>query len=196
MAEHTITSLTLLGRVRSGEQPAWDRLVSLYQPLVHRWARLAGLQDSDAVDIGQEVFLVVHERLETFRKDEAHHSFRGWLWGITQHKIADHARRKGNQPAVLGGSDAQQRLQQVPDDIAPETDSELKLTDDAILIRGALELVQVEFEPRTWQACFETTVHGRRGADVAADLGMSVGAVYIAKSRVLKRLREELQDLL
>jgi RNA polymerase sigma-70 factor (ECF subfamily) len=196
VTEHTTTSLTLLGRVRNGEQQAWDRLVSLYQPLVYRWARLAELQDSDAVDVVQDVFVVVHEHLATFRKDEVHHSFRGWLWGITHHKISDQLRRKGKQPAVIGGSDAQWRLHQVPAEVAPEPDSELKQTDDTILIRRALELVQGEFEPRTWQACVETSVHGRRAADVAADLGMTTGAVYIAKSRVLRRLRDELQDLL
>lgn len=192
----TATSPSLLVRVRQHEVRAWERLVELYSPLVQRWGMRGGLRDADLADLGQEVFLVVHQRIESFRREGERDSFRGWLYGITRHKVADQQRRRARRPVAEGGTDAQRRLEQEPASQLPDelTDAE-HANDEALVVRRALELVRSEFQEPTWRACFEIAVQGRAASDVAADLGMSVGAVYVAKSRVLKRLREELADL-
>jgi RNA polymerase sigma-70 factor, ECF subfamily len=189
------TSLTLLERVKQREAEGWHRLVTLYQPLVVWWCRRKGLPTEDAEDVAQEVFLTVNARVAEFRKGPRGGSFRGWLHRITDHKVGDYLRKQNKAPRAPGGSEAQDQLQRVPD-----SNGGSSLADDgserAILCRHAMELVRDQFEAQTWEAAWRVVVEGQRPADVAADLGMSRGAIYTAKSRVLSRLREELEGLL
>jgi RNA polymerase sigma-70 factor, ECF subfamily len=190
------TSLSLLDRVRAQDQAAWSRLVLLYGPLVYRWCRRAGLQAADAADVGQEVFRAVARKVSEFRHDRDGDSFRAWLRAITRNKILDAFRRPAPGCPPPGGSDAQRRLQEVPtrvlEDAGPAADAE----ETRLLFRQAVELMRGEFEEGTWRAFWQAAVEGRRPADVAADLGVSVNVVYLAKSRILRRLREEFADLL
>jgi RNA polymerase sigma-70 factor (ECF subfamily) len=189
------TSRSLLARVQADEPQAWERLVHLYAPLVLRWCRRRGLQDQDAADVFQDVFQAVLVHVGRFRKEREHDTFRGWLRRITQNKVRDHFRRLGQEARGAGGSSAQERLGQLPappsaeDDLPPHDDGERGL------FARALDLIRGEFEARTWAAFWRTAVEGRAAGDVAADLSMSPGAVRVAKSRVLHRLREELGDL-
>jgi RNA polymerase sigma-70 factor, ECF subfamily len=190
------TSRSLLERVRANDTAAWDRLVALYGPLVFHWCRRWDLQDQDAADIFQEVFQAVAAHVGAFRKERPGDTFRGWLRTITRNKVRDHFRRLGREPGGAGGTDAQLRFAQLPappppDDDAPDADEA-----ERGLFHRALELIRGEFEERTWQAFWRTAVAGQAPRDVAADLGMSPGAVRVAKSRVLHRLREELGDLM
>jgi RNA polymerase sigma-70 factor (ECF subfamily) len=194
-ADGSSISSSLLERVRARRPEAWERLVELCGPLVYRWCRLAGVLSDDAPDVVQEVFAAVAVKIGTFRRDRPGDSFRAWLAGITRHKIADHFRRRQDLPDAKGGTEAQQRLQQVPELVEPGSRSSSP-GQDGLLPRRALELIRAEFENRTWEAFWRTAVDGRRPADVAEELGMSVMAVYKAKSRVLRRLRQELGDLL
>jgi RNA polymerase sigma-70 factor (ECF subfamily) len=188
-------SPSLLLRVRSQDGEAWRRLLRLYGPVVYAWCRRAGLQPADAADVGQEVFAAVARGLATFRRDRPDDSFRGWLYGITQHKLSDHWRRRAGQPQAEGGSIALDRLAQL--EAAESSSSGDGATGDrGRLLRRALDLVRPEFAERTWQAFWRVTVEGQTAADAAAALGMSVNAVHIAKSRVLRRLRAEFGDLL
>jgi RNA polymerase sigma-70 factor (ECF subfamily) len=182
-------STTLVGRLRLRDPAAWQRLSDLYGPLVYSWARAAGLQDSDAADVMQEVFQAVSERILTFRRDQPGDTFRGWLWGITRNKILMENRRRIAQPAP---SDALSQIaSQLPDGPAHD------LADDVgAVARRAMALIRNDFQPITWQAFEQTVMHGRSAADVAADLGISVGSVYTAKCRVTARLRQELGDVL
>jgi RNA polymerase sigma-70 factor (ECF subfamily) len=189
------TSLGLLERARSHDAAAWDRLVRLYSPLVERWCRQATLQDADAADVGQEVFLAVARGLDDFRRDPAGGTFRGWLRAITRHKIANHWRRARPGQAA-GGSDAYEQFRQLPaagheDPSDPATAAEID-----VLYRRALDLLATDFEETTWQAFWRVIVEGQRPADVAADLNVTPNAVYLAKGRVLGRLREEFRDLI
>ncbi|QDU21285.1 RNA polymerase sigma factor [Urbifossiella limnaea] len=187
----TITP-SLLERVRHQDAAAWHRLVLLFTPVVYQWVRRGGVPEADAPDVVQDTFVGVLHSVVEFRRDHDGATFRGWLRRITQYKVRDFFRRQADRPTAEGGSAANVRLhlhpELPPDDEADETDSQS-------LVRRGLELIRDEFEPRTWQAFQAVGVDERPAAEVAAELGMSVGAVYVAKSRVLKRLREELDGL-
>lgn len=187
------TSLTLLQRVRERDAEAWRRLLHLYVPLVDYWCGQWGVTGADADDVHQEVFQAVAAGLEDFHRDRPGDTFRGWLRGITRHKVLDHLRRRERQPEAQGGTAAQRLMHQVPHDASPPEDSAHELN---ALYRRALELVQSEFEDKTWQAFWRVTVDGQSPADVAADLGVSPAAIRKAKSRVLHRLKEEMGDLI
>jgi RNA polymerase sigma-70 factor, ECF subfamily len=189
-------SSSLLDRVRAQDQAAWGRLVELYGPLVYRWCRRAGLQAADAADVGQEVFQAVARKVGDFHRDPAGGTFRGWLRAITRNKILDSFRRPAPGCPAAGGSDAQRRLQELPTRVWEDAGPEAEAEDTRLLFRRAVELIRGEFEEGTWRAFWQTAVEERSPADVAADLGVTVNAVYLAKSRVLHRLREEFGDLL
>ena len=192
---HDSLSLTLLQRLQSREAGAWERVHYLFRPTVYAWCLAQGLAPPEAEDVVQEVFLAVAGAIADFRHQRPHDSFRGWLFRITQNKVRDQQRRSNKQVAAAGGTTAQQQLDQVAQPSAPE-DLPTVAADSQPLYRRALDLIQSHFEERTWRAFWGLAVEGRPGKEVAADLGLSVGAVYIAKTRVLKRLREEFADLL
>jgi RNA polymerase sigma-70 factor (ECF subfamily) len=186
----------LLDQAKVGDAVAWQRLEFLYTPLVRWWCRRHGVwQPQDVEDVTQEVFLAVAGKLAGFTKGPAG-SFRSWLYTITRHKAQDHYRRRRARPAATGGSAAQDRLEKLPETTSENSVTEHRVSERAILVRRALEMVRPEFQPRTWQAAWQVVVEGQRPVEVAAALGMSAGAVYTAKSRVLGRLRELLSDLL
>lgn len=190
----TTTSRSLLERVRRDEPEAWDRLVALYAPLVFQWCRSGGLREQDAADIFQEVFQAVAVHIGGFRKERAGDTFRGWLRTITRNKVHDYFRRRGREPEGVGGSEAQAQLAELPAPQASEDSSLAEETGEHGLMVRALELVRADFAERTWQAFWRTAIEGRSAPEVAAELSMSAGAVRVAKSRVLQRLREELGD--
>ncbi len=113
------TSSSLLGRLRRRDPDAWSRLTTIYGPLVYRWARQAGLNDSDAADIGQEVFRTVAIRIDAFQQREDGGSFRAWLWTIARNKLGDFIRRARERPQAVGGSEANVQLQQLADELRP-----------------------------------------------------------------------------
>jgi RNA polymerase sigma-70 factor (ECF subfamily) len=188
------TSLTLLERVRANEADAWSRLVQLYSPMIRYWCLRGGLQESDADDAVQEVCRAALAGLPNFRRDRPGDTLRGWLRAITRNTLTLHFRRAGRIPPASGGSEAFVRLNEVADPHAdlPDDDSPVELQG---LYRRALELVRSEFEDRTWQMFWLAVVEDRTPADVAAQFGVSAVAVRKAKSRVLRRLREEVGDL-
>lgn len=191
------TSRSLLEGVKADDAAAWNRLVALYAPLVYHWCRRWDLQDQDIADIFQEVFQSVAAHIAGFRKERKSDTFRGWLQTITRNKVHDHFRKLGREPGGVGGTDALIRMTEVPD--VAQKPQEEKTADERAersLFHRALQLIRAEFEERTWQAFWRTTVDGQAPKDVAGELGMSSGAVRVAKSRVLKRLREELGDVM
>jgi RNA polymerase sigma-70 factor (ECF subfamily) len=195
LSQSSSSSFTLLVRVRAKDPDAWQRLVRLYAPLVYEWARRAGLQSSDAADVGQEVFRTVVDSIENYQGNGSGDAFRAWLWGITRNKLHEFYRRMASQPIGAGGTDANLQLQQTAEVQLPE-DSAVFGDQRPALIQRALQLIQVEFEPRTLQAFWQATVEGRQTADIAADLEMTIKAVRQAKYRVMRRLRQELDELL
>ena len=186
------TSRGLIEAARARDPAAWERMVALYAPLVLHWCRQWGLQEEDAADVFQDVFHAVAAHIAGFRKNSARDTFRGWLRTITQNKVNDAFRRRRREPPGVGGSEAQAQLTQLPEPTPLDGDD----SDVAVsaLLRRGLDLIRGEFEPKTWQAFWLTAVEGRAANDVAAELGMSGGAVRVAKSRVLHRLRAALGD--
>lgn len=188
------TSHTLLERVQQHDPEAWRRFAALYGPIVYRWGLRYGLQPHDAADVTQETFQAVAQYIQRFERRTLGNSLRGWLWAITRNKIRDHFRRRQKQPAAIGGSEAHDQLKQ-----SPGPQEEVDESAEAVaaeLSNRAMRLIQSEFEATTWQAFWATTVDGRYVADVATALGVTPAAVYKAKSRVLLRLRQELDGLL
>jgi RNA polymerase sigma-70 factor (ECF subfamily) len=188
-------SSTLLAQLQVHDTEAWRRLVDLYGPLVYHWCRRSGLRTSDAADVSQDVFAAVSGRITAFRRGGQNTTFRGWLWTITRNKIRDHFRVQGGQVEAIGGTDVQLWLADIPDEC---TDSSIDEDRRELggLFQRALGMVQAEFEDRTWNAFWRIAVEGQDTADVAAELGISANAVRQAKSRVLRRLRAELGDLI
>lgn len=185
---HT-TSLTLLERLQSPQDAeAWDRFARLYTPLLYYWCRRAGLQEQDAADLVQEVFVLLVRKLPEFQYDRER-SFRNWLRTVTLNKWRESQRRRAGRPTPCGAD-----LDEVP--AAPD---EWRLDETEYrrhLVANALPLIEHEFSPREWQAFQRHVVEGLPAADVATELGIRVGTVYAAKSHVLSRLRQELQGFL
>jgi RNA polymerase sigma-70 factor (ECF subfamily) len=181
------TSPSLLVRLqRPGETNAWTRFVQLYTPLLLVWLRSWGLQEQDAADLAQEVFLVLLKKLPEFRYDPQQR-FRQWLKTIALNKFRDFRRRRTPLATANGLTDVAS-----PEDEYDFVESEYR----QYLVGRALEFMQVEFPPKLWQACWRHVVEGRSAAQVAAELGISPATVYVAKARVLHRLRQELAGLL
>jgi RNA polymerase sigma-70 factor (ECF subfamily) len=189
------TSLSLLERVKANDQQAWQRLLDLYTPLVCHWCARWQVLGADADDVVQEVFQGVAAGIESFRREgPGRGTFRAWLGAITRNKLRDFFERRQRQPAAQGGSDAYRFLQEIPADTLSDDAA------DAAQISGvyhrALDLIQRDFEANTWQAFWRTAVENQTPAEVGPALGMSKAAVRQAKARVLRRLKEEVGDLL
>ncbi len=183
------TSPSLLAKLQiPTEERAWARFVDLYSPLLLYWARQTGFGAHDAEDFVQDVFILLVQKLPEFSYDQTR-SFRGWLKTVALNKMRDRQRRR-SVPVAAGG---QVDLANVAGSNNVESfwDGE----DQRHLVARALQLMRCEFKEATWRACWELVVSTRSAADVGQELGMSENAVYIAKLRVLRRLREELADL-
>jgi len=184
------TSPSLLERLRQPADPdAWNRFVHLYSPLLHLWARRLHFSAEDAADRVQDVFLLLAGKLPEFRPDRRG-CFRGWLWTVFLNRCREHVRRR---PDVLVAA-ARPQLDRLAcaDDPAAWVEADYRQH----VVGQALAVMRAEFPETTWRAVWESVACGRPPAEVAAELGIKVGAVYVARSRVLGRLRQELRGLL
>lgn len=184
------TSASLLERLRHpGEEEAWARFVELYTPLLYFWACRLGLRQEESADLVQEVFTTLVRKMPEFVYDPRR-SFRSWLRTILHNKCRDMQRMHKANPLTQqllvcnGYTD--------PSYIDTYWESEYR----EHLVGRALELIQVDFQETTWKSFWAVVVDGRSPRDVAEQYGISVDSVYTAKSRVLRRLRQELQGLL
>jgi RNA polymerase sigma-70 factor (ECF subfamily) len=185
----TDTPVSLLERLRRPvDQAAWERFVQLYTPLLCLMARRLGLQGADEADLVQDVFVVLVQKLPEFRYDPGQ-SFRGWLWTVLHNKWRERRRRQ----AALAPAGPEPPSEPASPDVA-DVVSEAEYRD--FVTRRALDLMRAEFRPATWRAFWEWVVNGRPAAEVARELGLTENVVYLAKGRVLRRLRHELRGLL
>jgi RNA polymerase sigma-70 factor (ECF subfamily) len=188
------TPLSLLQRARANDQQAWGRLVALYRPLVLFWCRQARCPAKEIEDVAQEVFTAAAAGLGGFRHDRPGDTFRGWLRGIARNRVLLHFRRNHGQAQAEGGSDALGRLEDLADPLAGPKEDEAGEVGQ--LYRRAVEQVRGEFEERTWQMFWRCVIEGLPPVALAAELGVTPAAVRQAKSRVLRRLKEEMGELL
>ena len=182
------TRQSLILRVRDSEDlEAWSVFVDIYGPLIYQYGRRRGLQDADAADLTQDVLQEVVRRIDRFNYDSELGRFRNWLLVIARYKLSHQVRKNGRHKGV--GDTANLRVleqQSGPDELAERWESEYR----SHLFRWAAEQVRAEVSDQSWNAFWGTAVESKAAAEVANVLGMKVGAVYVAKSRVLLRIRE------
>ncbi len=193
----SLTSASLLERLQQRpDQEAWRRLVELYTPLIHGWLRRhADLQANDADDLTQEVLSSLVRRLPRFRHNQRPGAFRAWLRTVTVNCLRDFWRRRRGRPWAAAGGDPARLLAELEDSASGMSrvwDEE----HDRHVAGALLERVRGEFTPSTWEAFRQLALEGRSAAEVGAALGLTPNAVLIAKSRVLRRLREEGRGLI
>jgi RNA polymerase sigma-70 factor (ECF subfamily) len=188
-----LTSLSLLARARANDQDAWGRLTSLYRPLVAFWCRRARCPAEEVEDVTQEVFAAAAAGLAAFHRDRPGDSFRGWLRGITRNQVLLYFRRNQGRPPPVGGSEALGQVQNLPDLLVEPADDEAEVS---LVYRRAVEHVRGEFEQRTWDVFWRTVIEGLSPAAVAEEMHTTPGAVRQAKSRVLRRLKQEMGEVL
>ena len=194
----TATSRSLLMQLKDGQAAAWERLTSLYAPLVYHWCRGMRLAEQDMPDVFQQVFQSVAAHIRGFHKDRPGDTFRHWLRAITRNKVRDHFRRCARQAQAAGGTDAHIYFSQLAAPVDPEAAEECDVHDEEgetrQLLRGALEQIRGQVHPRTWQAFWKVVVEGKTPEEAGQELAMRPGTVRVAKSRVLSRLRAELGE--
>jgi RNA polymerase sigma-70 factor, ECF subfamily len=191
----TPTSVSLLDRLKAAGPDAsdWNRLQGIYLPLITRWlSRVPGLGD-EADDLAQEVFVVVIREIPRFQR-QREGSFRAWLRQVTVNKVRTHRRRRNRRLTV--GVDATDGFLNSLADPNGELAREWNLDHDRHVFEKLLAVVQPDFSATTWEAFRRFAVDSLPAARVAEELGLSVNAILQAKSRILKRLREEAGDLL
>jgi RNA polymerase sigma factor (sigma-70 family) len=189
------TSFSLLKRLRlQPDAESWRRLVELYTPLIHGWLRRHGVSATDADDLTQEVMAVVVRELPRFEHNQKRGAFRNWLRTITVHRLRMLWRSRHSRPIATGDSDFLKMLDELED---PESDLTRRWDQehDQHVAQRLMELVEPHFEPATWKAFRRVVLDGVKAAVAAAELGISVNAVLLAKSRVLSRLRQEMEGL-
>ncbi len=175
------TSFSLIHQLRNPQDnAAWERFVRLYTPMLMACVKRLGLQDAEAVDVVQDVMMLLQKALPDFEYD-AGKRFRGWLQTVTVNKCRDHLRKRKRDADQLDSANLRQLA--AGDDVELFTDAEYRRH----LVRQAMTLMQSEFKPETWKACWEHSVAGRPAAEIAEELGISINSVYLAKSRVLRR---------
>ncbi|MDX1929553.1 MAG: sigma-70 family RNA polymerase sigma factor [Pirellulaceae bacterium] len=187
------TSTSLLHQIRSGEQAAWFRFVSFYTPLIESWCRRQGIRGSnDIEDIVQKVFVAVWKHIQEYGRNRAENSFRAWLWTITRTKIVDHHRSSMQAQNSLNG----ELLGNIaaPEHAAESRSSTESTNNRHALIYSALEVIKSDFSARTWAAFWQTCALGQPPSEVAQEMGMTAPAVCMCRARVLRRLRETLEQ--
>jgi RNA polymerase sigma-70 factor (ECF subfamily) len=187
------TSETLIARVKDpADAAAWTDFVAIYRPVIYRLARRRAMQDADAHDIAQKVLLAVSQAIQNWEPGQDRPPFRAWLTTLSRNAIINALSRR--RPDV--GSGSTQNLEilnaQAADD--PQTTAELALESRRETLRWAAEQIRGEFSEAIWRMFWETAVLGRPTADVAADVGRTAGAVYMARFRVMQRLKEKVQE--
>jgi RNA polymerase sigma-70 factor (ECF subfamily) len=193
MADAPTTRPSLLVRLRDArDAEAWREFVELYGPIVYHFGRRHRLQDADAADLTQEVLRGVSAGMGRFDYDPRRGSFRGWLFTLAHRKLYDLLARRRRQEQASGDSAAQELLDEQP---APDSEEVWNQEHERQLFAWAAERVRGKFTETTWRAFWATAVEGHDATAVAQELHLSVGAVYVAKSRVQARLREQIWEV-
>lgn len=195
MHEIPNTRLSLLVRLRDGaDERAWSEFVSIYEPAIYAFARNKGLQDADARDLCQEVLRSVAKAIDRWDPDPCKGPFRAWLFRIARNLLINLAASERRQPRGSGDSDVRRWIETLP--AGESSDSVLfDIEYKRRLFQWAAQTIRHEFAESTWTAFWKTAIDDLKSADVARELKISTGAVYIARSRVIARLRERINQV-
>jgi len=192
--ESPLTRASLLVQIRDGtNHAAWREFVDLYGPVVYGFARKRGLQDADAADLMQDVLRSVSSAIGRLDYDRKQGTFRGWLFTITRNKVFNFLSARRIRPQASGDSTTNRILTQEPDGHDGSDTWELEY--QRRLASLAMDRVKGEFQENTWRAFWLTAVESVAAPDAAKQLRMSPGAIYVAKSRVLARLKDEVEAM-
>ena len=190
------TSISLLDRVRlHSDSESWEKLSAIYTPVLHAWLRRYGLQSSDVDDLTQDVLVVIAREMASFEHTGHPGAFRGWLRTVLVHRLRNFWRSQKKLPSAKGGSDFLKEIDELEDPASALSHMWNRQHDDQVL-RQALEQSKSKFTPNTWVAFQRLVIDGAKAAEVATELGMSVNAVLIAKSRALGHLKQVTQGLI
>ena len=196
MASLPPTQPTLLVRIRNAhDHDAWTRFVDLYAPLVYGFLRKRGLQDADAADLTQDVLRKVAVAVKQFDYDTSRGSFRSWLLTIVQNSLATYWRGDPNKERPGGDTEAYLMLNEIAQPANNGDSVEWDAEYQRQIFHYAATVVKQDFTPSTWQAFWQTAVEGRSGKELAEELQMSVAAVYLAKGRVMNRIKDQVKLL-
>jgi RNA polymerase sigma-70 factor (ECF subfamily) len=189
------TRASLLIRLRQpGNQEAWREFASLYEPLIYRLAARKGFQHADAQDLLQDVLVAIARGIDRLEIGEDKGRFRGWLFRISRNLIVNAIEKRQRLVVGSGDSDICERLAQEPA-ISPQEQTAYILEFRRELFHWAARGIRPEFQPATWDLFWRTSVEGEPIADTARELGLSLGAAYAARCRVLARLRKKIEEL-
>lgn len=192
--QHLETNESLLGRIKDpANEQAWSEFLAIYRPVILRMAQRRGLQVSDAEDLAQDIFVSISRTIESWQSGPDRPPFRAWLYKVTRNaiinKLQSHARRQGS-----GKTSVMEALHQIPFD-DEHSKEELIKESQAEAFRWAVAEVRPEFSDTIWAMFWRTAVEGLPTEQVASSVHSSVGAVYVARWRVLKRIKERVSEL-
>ena len=191
-SSQSLTRESLIERLQASDPSGWEQLINLYRPLLFHWTKRAGVNIQDFDDVCQDVFCVVAQRIEGFQRGERMGSFRAWLREITRNICMELFRKERRVLQGVGGTSAAIVLQEIVDPHSGETDPSELVTD---LLRRTIALVRGEFSNTHWAVFEKLTFEGCTPAEIAADLRLTDVNVRAIKSRIYRRLREELGDI-
>jgi RNA polymerase sigma-70 factor (ECF subfamily) len=187
-----LTRASLLIKIRDrSDHGAWREFMNLYGPVVYGFGRKRGLQDADASDLMQDVMRSVANSIGQLDYDRQRGSFKGWLFTVTRNKLLNFVSARRIRPTATGDSSTDQMLNSHPD--ASDGSETWELEYQRRLAALAMDRIKGEFQEKSWRAFWMTAVEGVSAGDVAKQLGMSAGAIYVAKSRILARLKDEVE---
>ena len=188
------TRVSLLLRIKDkADTVAWSQFVDIYGPLIYRFGRRKGLQDADATDLMQDVFRQISQSIANFQYDPELGKFRSWLFVVSSHALSKKFTKGKRQPIGTGESGIANMLEQVPSSVNDDDIWEKEYRDH--LFAWACDQIQNQFNESTWIAFYDTAVKGEKPVNVAEKLGISVGAVYIARTRVTQRLKDKIATI-
>ena len=188
------TRPSLLLRLRdAADHDAWRTFLEIYEPLIYRLARQRQIQDADAREVTQEVLLSVAGAIDRWEADPAKGSFRGWLKTITRNLVVNFLIKRSRQPRGSGDTGIHCALLEIP--VSESDESRLfDVEEQRQVFRWAADRIRHEFRQTHWEAFWLTAIEGQIPADVARDLQISIGLVYVTRNRVMKRLREKVEE--
>jgi RNA polymerase sigma-70 factor (ECF subfamily) len=193
MRDASNTRPSLILRVRDvNDHAAWSQFVEIYTPLIFGYCRGRGLREGDAADVAQETMRAVVKAIGKFEYDPQRGKFRNWLLTVAQSKLHNYLAQRQRQPELAGATTLEQKIEQAS---AAAQEYSWDAEYYRAIFNWAAERIRGEFQASTWQAFWQTTIDQRDGKEVAKSLGLSVGAVYVAKSRVVARLKEQIQGV-